>query len=1076
MDAGKIKRAEEIFQLAVERPVEERESVLNESCAGDAGLRAFVDQLLSHDATGMGEFLCRPVFTPSLEDDAHVNRDLPARIGRYELVRRIGEGGMGVVYEARQKDLQRTVALKVIRSGLPSRNMLRRFQHEAEVLAQLHHPGIAHIYEAATAEVGTEKGVKVRQPFFAMEFIEGERLNDYASHHNLGTRERLDLVARICDAVQHAHQKGVIHRDLKPGNVLVDETGQPKILDFGVARATDADMQAVTTQTDTGQLIGTVPYMSPEQVTGDSAQLDTRSDVYSLGVMLYELLSGRLPHDVGSRSIPEAARRIREEEPARLASINKTFRGEIETIVVKALEKDKTRRYQSASDLAGDIRRYLRGEPIEAKRDSALYVLGKNLRRHRVIVTATTVVLVLLAAFGVLSSIQAERNRELAAAERAARLEAVASKNRADREAEKLRRSLYFSRIGFAQAAYSANDLERMRRLLEECPSDLRGWEWSYLLRLSDQSSGSIRFDQPGGMSAAFSRGARTAVTSRFGGQIQVWDTASGRRLQTIQPPAMDLTLALAVSPDGQRIVAGANRQRVVVYDAANGRVLSEVKPLSDQSVRVSVFSPDGARVFTGGWDPIATIWDMATGRVLQTIRTAGGTVNSAAFRPDGSRLAVADKTFAIGMWDTATGEQRQSFVGHTDHVQALAFSPDGRRLASGSEDCTVRIWDVQSGAPLAVVRPYTSKLICLAFSPNGKWIASGSTDTTIKVLDASTGNELRTLRGHTGAVHRLAFNTDGTRLFSAARDGTLRWWDEPARSIQLVLPENNAGGALAFSPDGTRLTAGGNGQVSVWDVASGRRLMLLTGFPRGMLIYAVSYSPDGKLLAVAAADGKVKVWDATTGESLRELHAHDGQVYSAAFSPDGRWIASAGNDKFVKIWDANTGDLKKTLVGHAGGVTGVAWMPDGTQLVSASTDRTVRLWDVETARTLCTFKGHTHNVYAVAVVPDGQKIVSAGEDGTVRVWSALGETEPMTLHGHRSPVYCVAINDEGSRVVSGGFYSTARLWDLASGQEILTLRGHVSAVTAVAFSPGGDTIATADDHQARLWKSHGPH
>jgi len=304
---------------------------------------------------------------------------MPARIGRYTIVRILGEGGMGTVYEAQQESPKRAVALKVIRVGNVSAALLRRFEHESAVLGRLQHPGIAQVYEAGTVQ--DERGQPV--PFFAMEFIRGVPLTEYATTKHLGTRERLDLVARICDAVYHAHQKGVIHRDLKPGNILVDESGHPKVLDFGVARAIDSDIQQTTMQTDIGQLIGTVPYMSPEQVSGDPSELDTRSDVYALGVIAYELLAGRLPYDLNRRAIHEAVRVIREDEPTRLSSINRELRGDVETIVAKALEKEKTRRYQSVESLATDIRRYLKDEPITARPASTWYQARKFSRRNK---------------------------------------------------------------------------------------------------------------------------------------------------------------------------------------------------------------------------------------------------------------------------------------------------------------------------------------------------------------------------------------------------------------------------------------------------------------------------------------------------------------------------------------------------------------------------------------------------------------------------------------------------------------------------------------------------------------------
>ncbi len=311
----------------------------------------------------------------------------PARVGRYEILGVLGEGGMGTVYKAQQDQPRRTVALKVVRVGYMSPQMLRRFEHESQVLGRLQHSGIAQVYEAVT--VADERGNPV--PFFAMEFIRGDPLTAYANRKQLGTRERLDLIARICDAVYHAHQKGVIHRDLKPGNILVDESGQPKVLDFGVARATDSDIQQTTLQTDIGQLIGTPQYMSPEQASGDPDALDTRSDVYALGVISYELLTGRRPYDLSGKMIHETSRILSEEEPTRLSSLDPTLRGDVETIVAKALEKDKARRYQSAEALAGDIRRYLKDEPIAARPASTWYQLAKFSKRNRALVGGVVV-------------------------------------------------------------------------------------------------------------------------------------------------------------------------------------------------------------------------------------------------------------------------------------------------------------------------------------------------------------------------------------------------------------------------------------------------------------------------------------------------------------------------------------------------------------------------------------------------------------------------------------------------------------------------------------------------------------
>jgi tetratricopeptide (TPR) repeat protein/predicted Ser/Thr protein kinase len=337
--------------------------------------------------------------TPAASDVAALGR-----LGHYRIVRKIAEGGMGAVYEAEQDNPRRTVALKVIRQGFPSEALLRRFEHEAQILGRLHHAGIAQVFEAGTAS--TPSGP---QPFFVMELIDGRPLTQFADQRGLDLRARLELMVRICDAVHHAHQKGVIHRDLKPANILVEESGQPKILDFGVARATDSDLRSATMQTDVGQLLGTLPYMSPEQVAADPLDLDIRSDVYALGVILYELVCGRPPYDLGGKMLHEAVHVIREVDPVPLSSINRVLRGDVEIIVEKALEKDKTRRYASAAELAADIERHLRDEPIVARPASTIYQLKKFTRRNKALVFGLAAVFVVLVAGIVVSRWQAVR-------------------------------------------------------------------------------------------------------------------------------------------------------------------------------------------------------------------------------------------------------------------------------------------------------------------------------------------------------------------------------------------------------------------------------------------------------------------------------------------------------------------------------------------------------------------------------------------------------------------------------------------------------------------------------------------
>ncbi len=429
-------RAEALFLAAVDRPPGEREAFLTEACGGDGALRAEVESLLAHHVRANGFLDSQALSLPALDDEAGAAKGnarpdapeavaLPEVVGGYRIVSRLGEGGMAVVYLAEQERPRRRVALKVIRPGLATPEIVRRFEKEAEFLGRLHHPGVAQVYEVGWAEAGG-----ARLPFIAMEWVEGRALTAYADARRLGTRARLELIIQVCAAVEHAHGAGVVHRDLKPGNILVDAEGRAKVLDFGVARLTDADVRTTTLRTDVGQLVGTVGYMSPEQASGDPARLDHRSDIYSLGVITYELLAGRLPYELDGKLVFEAVRVIREDEPVALGSVDRRFRGDLETIVAKALEKEPGRRYPSAAEFAADLQRYLSDEPIVARRTSTLYQLIKFSRRHRELVAGAvlSVLVLLVAAVGM--TWQAVR------ATREARLARAAERNEALRRAE----------------------------------------------------------------------------------------------------------------------------------------------------------------------------------------------------------------------------------------------------------------------------------------------------------------------------------------------------------------------------------------------------------------------------------------------------------------------------------------------------------------------------------------------------------------------------------------------------------------------------------------------------------------
>jgi non-specific serine/threonine protein kinase/serine/threonine-protein kinase len=470
METERWQRIEAVFHAALAREASGRDEFVRQECGGDEELRKEVLSLLA-ESEADEDFLEDPAMhvaarvlasSSKAEGENAAAGSLPPFIGRYRVIRLLGEGGMGTVYEAEQDEPRRVVALKVIRPGLATPERLRRFRHEAQALGRLQHAGIAQIYDAGAADTGFGP-----QPYFAMELVRGESLDRYVATHPLSTREKLALMAKICEGVHHAHQRGLIHRDLKPGNILIDETGQPKILDFGVARLTESEAQ-LTMQTEVGQIVGTLAYMSPEQVQGDPQEIDTRTDVYSLGVILYELLTGQLPYNVSGRQIPEAVRTIREVDPASLSSISRNYRGDVETIVGKALEKDKARRYESAAALGADIQHYLSDEPILARPPSTSYQLSKFARRHRALVTGAAAVFLVLVVGIAVSTTLAIRARR---AEQAA----IKERDRASRERDRATRITDFMTGMFkvSDPGESRGNSVTAREILDKASNDL---------------------------------------------------------------------------------------------------------------------------------------------------------------------------------------------------------------------------------------------------------------------------------------------------------------------------------------------------------------------------------------------------------------------------------------------------------------------------------------------------------------------------------------------------------------------------------------------------------------------------
>ena len=1054
-------------------------------------------------------------------------------LGDYRLIREVGRGGMGVVYEAEQLSLRRRVALKVLpfASALDSKQ-LQRFKNESLAAAHLNHAAIVPVYA-----VGCERDVH----YYAMRFIDGQPLSVLIeelrriegrdgtapvrpegdaeasamaraltsgrlgapspgsggdevtavydpdgsspsavpsapptsstgpSSAGTSTRSRafFEVAARLgqeaAEALDHAHEQGILHRDVKPSNLLVDVPGQLWVADFGLAR-----LQGDAGLTMTGDLLGTLRYMSPEQALARRVGIDHRTDIYSLGVTLYELLT--LEPAYGGRDRQEVLRRIAFEDPRPPRRINPSIPVDLETVVLKAMAKDPSGRYATAQELADDLGRFLKHEPIRARRSTA-WDRSVKWAQRRPAVAALLAGIVVVALLG-LTGVTAQWVR----AEQA--LQTVTDRNRT------IETAFYYNRIALAERELAVNNLRRVDQLLAECPPDFRGWEWNYLKRARYGYRPVVCRAGAPIVEVAFSPDGLRLVSAQIDGNAVIWDASSGKMIHRL--PTGDTGLrGAAFSPDGWRVVTN-NFGQTMIWDATTGERIDSLK--TSGTGWSAEFSPDGRTIASTcrekeNENKAVMIWDATTRRLIRTIHHPNG-AKLARFSPDGTQLAVTEDTERVTIIEVGTGKVLQVLPGHTGGSHRVAYSRDGRFLAVACGSIltenhgSLRIWDVSAGRVLRSLEGHSKIVWDVAFSPDGRRLATASFDQKVKLWDPSTGQEALTLHGHTNTVGGIAFSPDGRRLATASEDGTVRIWDAspitepPPRELLTIKGHTDEVRAVAFSPDGVRLASAGDDRtVRLWDAASGRSVRILRGHTHP--VSGLAYRPDGVRLASADHDGAVRVWDVETG-SVELAHRENdaGWIFGIAYSPDGLSVAT-GSDPFVGIMDATT--LKRRvpvpIEGPGWMIFCLAYSHDGSWIATGDRDGAVRLYETSTSRLLRTLNEKAGRINAVAFGFDDKHLAAACAEGSIKIWDTTSWATPATIPAHSGPSLGLAYSPDGRRLVSGGADQTIKVWDAASRRELLSLRGHLGEVNGVAFSPDGKRLASASgDHTIKIW------
>jgi WD40 repeat protein len=992
--------------------------------------------------------------------------------------------------------LRRRVALKIIRLGMDTAEVIARFQIERQALALMDHPNIAKVLDAGATPAG--------RLFFVMELVNGPKITDYCDQHKLTVEDRLRLFLLVCQALQHAHQKGIIHRDIKPSNILVstqDGRPVPKVIDFGIAKATGGRLTDQTLFTAYEQFFGTPAYMSPEQAGLGGLDIDTRSDIYSLGVLLYELLAGETPLDANSLShseMDEVRRQIRDVEPprpsVRLASLDRaalaaiaqkrqtpparlvaSLRGDLDWMVMKCLEKDRQRRYDNVGALATDIQRHLQNEPVSAGPPSAFYLLGKFARRHRaVLATASLFAGLLLGATAVSLWLahQAELQKQVADEQRQA---AQVQKQEADKQrqiAEQQRRAV--------QLAYNQMDVTAaLNQLNLDDPNEAVAYVCRALRTVPDNRAAasllySLLSEQSWLLPSAFFTSTNitydlNVATGHLAAEegndsVRVFDLNKQQLPVTITTPG--LVGKIAFSADGRRLLTIENANPRApggrgpggppeAPDAEGGQPPPPPGPPAEPEANTGTPPPlpprenRGARGrggfgrgFGRGVAGPVRVWDAATGHQISPTGAFPAVVSHALLNADGLKiLTVAGAN--VTLWDTATGQAIGPTIVAPARVSAIFWTADGSKIVLAARDNTpgsprdyVGVWDAATGQPISAPIRADATVNAVALSPDGAAFAAALNDGTARLWNTATGEPLGEPMHHEAPVLTVAFSADGHRLVTGSDDDTARVWSADVRDagqpLSAPLRGDSAIDQAIFRPDYGNVIASA-ATGSIQQWDFPANNVSAAPNPYGSILSPAAFSADGRRMIALLPDGSLQVWDTVT---LQPISARLHREGSRAFAP-------------------------QTLARLS---------PDGLFIAVATDNRTVRVWNLATSQPLSTPIQLDSRVRLFAFSDDGKRLVTADDNNTVRVWdTATGQSVTAPL-SHPARILAVAFSADGQSVLTAAADHSVRLWDIATGESVSSSVHLDNSLSAAAFSPDGQWLLAADGPTARVW------